>query len=158
MLWGFGRGMWGGGLRRGGRVFRYNTNCICFNLERDSLFLQELYVKACCMELLRLNNLITEKLSILSTEVSLKGTLNLLDINVMSEQVYSSVLNIVYGWNLSNANLVEHNIMAIDLFDDGQKIIAQVSSDNSKTKVQQSLEKIELHRYSGYNRSEEQHV
>lgn len=103
------------------------------------------------MELQLLINRIIEKLSILSTEVKLRGTLNLLDINVLSEQVYSNVLNIVYGWNLSNANLVQHNIKAIDLYDDVHKIIAQVSSDNSTTKVQQSLNKIELPRYSGYH-------
>lgn len=102
------------------------------------------------MELNRLNDIILSRLAFLSSEVKLRGTLNLLDVNVASEQVYSSILNILYGWNLGNANYSEQNSKAIDLVDDDAKLIVQVSSDNSTAKVQQSLDKIDTTKYDGY--------
>lgn len=103
------------------------------------------------MELKRLTNIITSKLTYLSTEIQLNGTLNLLDSNILSEEIFNTILNIVYDWNLENANFAEQNIKAIDLVDTISKIIVQVSSDNSKTKVQKSLDKIDVSKYSGYS-------
>lgn len=103
-----------------------------------------------CMELKRLNGIITSRLSYLSSEIKLNGSINLLDSNVLSEDIFKTILNITYGWNLQNANLTEQNIKAIDLVDSTAKIFVQVSSDNSKTKVQSSLDKIELPKYNGY--------
>lgn len=102
------------------------------------------------MELKRLTGIITSRLSYLSSEVRLNGSINLLDSNVLSEDIFKTILNIVYGLNLHNANLDEQNNKAIDLVDDAAKVIFQVSSDNSKKKVQKSLDKIELPKYSGY--------
>ena len=76
--------------------------------------------------------------------------MNLLDSNVLSEGVFKEILNIIYGLKLQNANLIKQNIKAIDLIDCSSKTIIQVSSDNSKTKVQTSLDKIELPKYDGY--------
>lgn len=103
------------------------------------------------MEQNRYIGIISSKLAYLSTEIKLKSAVNLLDTNILSEDVFKNILNIIYGWNLQNANTVEQNIKAIDLVDDDAKILVQVSSDNSKTKVQSSLSKIELPRYSGYS-------
>lgn len=102
------------------------------------------------MELKRLISVITSRLSYLSSEIRLNGSINLLDSNVLSEDVFKTILNIVYGLNLHNANLVEQNIKAIDLVDDAAKVLVQVSSDNSRAKVQNSLDKIELPQYDGY--------
>ena len=76
--------------------------------------------------------------------------MNLLDSNVLLEDVFKEILNITYGLKLQNANLIKQNIKAIDLIDCSSKTIIQVSSDNSKTKVQTSLDKIELPKYEGY--------
>ena len=76
--------------------------------------------------------------------------MNLLDSNVLLEDVFKEILNITYGLKLQNANLIKQNIKAIDLIDCSSKTIIQVSSDNSKTKVQTSLDKIELPKYDGY--------
>ena len=103
------------------------------------------------MELKRLTSIITSRLSYLSSEVRLNGSINLLDSNVLSEDIFKTILNIVYGLNLHNANLDEQNIKAIDLVDDAAKVFIQVSSDNSKVKVQKSLDKIELPKYNDYN-------
>lgn len=102
------------------------------------------------MELKRLTSIITSRLSYLSSEVRLSGSMNLLDSNVLLEDVFKEILNITYGLELQNANLIKQNIKAIDLIDCSSKTIIQVSSDNSKTKVQTSLDKIELPKYDGY--------
>ena len=102
------------------------------------------------MELKRLTGIITSRLSYLSSEVRLNGSINLHDSNVLSEDVFKEILNIIYGLKLQNANLIKQNIKAIDLIDCSSKTIIQVSSDNSKTKVQSSLDKIELPKYDGY--------
>ena len=102
------------------------------------------------MELKRLTSIITSRLAYLSSEVRLSGSMNLLDSNVLLEDVFKEILNITYGLKLQNANLIKQNIKAIDLIDCSSKTIIQVSSDNSKTKVQSSLDKIELPKYDGY--------
>ena len=76
--------------------------------------------------------------------------MNLHDSNVLLEDVFKEILNITYGLELQNANLIKQNIKAIDLIDCSSKTIIQVSSDNSKAKVQTSLDKIELPKYEGY--------
>lgn len=102
------------------------------------------------MELKRLTSIITSRLAYLSSEVRLSGSMNLLDSNVLLEDVFKEILNITYGLKLQNANLIKQNIKAIDLIDCSSKTIIQVSSDNSKTKVQTSLDMIELPKYDGY--------
>ena len=102
------------------------------------------------MELKRLTGIIISRLSYLSSEVRLSGSMNLHDSNVLSEDVFKEILNITYGLELQNANLIKQNIKAIDLIDCSSKTIIQVSSDNSKKKVQTSLDKIELPKYEGY--------
>lgn len=102
------------------------------------------------MELKRLTGIIISRLSYLSSEVRLSGSMNLLDSNVLLEDVFKEILNITYGLKLQNANLIKQNIKAIDLIDCSSKTIIQVSSDNSKAKVQTSLDKIELPKYEGY--------
>lgn len=102
------------------------------------------------MELKRLTSIITSRLAYLSSEVRLSGSMNLHDSNVLLEDVFKEILNITYGLELQNANLIKQNIKAIDLIDCSSKTIIQVSSDNSKTKVQTSLDKIELPKYEGY--------
>lgn len=102
------------------------------------------------MELKRLTSIITSRLAYLSSEVRLSGSMNLLDSNVLLEDVFKEILNITYGLKLQNANLIKQNIRAIDLIDCSSKTIIQVSSDNSKAKVQTSLDKIEQPKYEGY--------
>ena len=88
------------------------------------------------MELNSYIDIISLRLAILSNEVKLKSAVNLLDSNVLSEDVFKTILNTIYGWDLQNANVAEQNIKAIDLVDNTAKIFVQVSSDNSKAKVQ----------------------
>jgi hypothetical protein len=90
------------------------------------------------------------RLSLLVTNVKIGGKLNLLDLNVLSENFYAYLLNLVYGWELENMNAQQQNVEAIDLIDIKNKIIAQVSSTISKQKVEKSLNKPLLAKYPGY--------
>ncbi len=102
------------------------------------------------MELKRKIDIIFEKLSILSTEITLRGGFNMLDINVISENFFAELLNLIFDYKLTNLNLAEQNAKSIDLIDNDNKLIVQVSSDNSKRKVQTSLSGIDNSKYDGY--------
>lgn len=95
-------------------------------------------------------DIIFEKLAILSTEIKLRGRFNMFDINVVSETFFAELMNIVFGCELKNVNIVEQNAKSIDLIDENGKLIVQVSSDNSKGKVQKSLSGIDTSKYAGY--------
>jgi len=76
------------------------------------------------MELNSYIDIISLRLAILSNEVKLKSAVNLLDSNVLSEDVFKTILNTIYGWDLQNANVAEQNIKAIDLVDNTAKIMS----------------------------------
>jgi len=90
-------------------------------------------------------------LSWLVSSVNLRGKLNLLDLHIHSENFFAQLLNLIYNWKLSNMNKVKQNISGIDLVDDAQKIILQVSAEISKQKIEVSLSKIDVVKYTGYN-------
>jgi len=72
------------------------------------------------------------------------------DINIHCEDFYMRLLNLLYGWNLVNANTIQRNIPAVDLIYTSENIIVQVSSTNTTTKIQSSLDKLDDN-YTGYN-------
>lgn len=59
-------------------------------------------------------------------------------------------LTVLYGWNLRNLNETQQNIEAIDLIDEKNKLIIQVSASNTKSKVALSLKKEILKNYKTY--------
>jgi hypothetical protein len=91
------------------------------------------------------------RLSWLVTSIGQRGKLNILDLNIISENFFAHFLNLLYNWNLSNMNTVIQNETAFDLIDNENKIIVQVSSDSSKRKINSSLSKNNLLQYTGYN-------
>ena len=93
---------------------------------------------------------ILDRLSGLAYNVELRGLLNLLDLHVISEDFYVGLFNLVYGWNLRNANSLLQNAPGIDLVDDSNHILVQVTGSCTKKKIDHSLEKIS-EKYSGYH-------
>ena len=90
-------------------------------------------------------------LSQLVWEVSWRGKINLTDIHIMSEDFYAGFLNIVYDLHLRNANITNQNAEGIDLVDDENNIIIQVSSICKKSKIDHSLQEVGKHsEYKGY--------
>lgn len=95
-------------------------------------------------------NYIEEKLNVLSQRIETRGKLNLLDLHQHSEDFYMHLLNKLFGFELENLNEEQHNVEAIDLVDINKKIILQVSATCTKNKVDSSLSKGILAKYSGY--------
>lgn len=95
-------------------------------------------------------NDIVNRLSGLASCVELRGLLNLLDLHVISEDFYVGLLNLVYGWNLRNANSSQQNAPGIDLVDDSNHILVQVTGSCTKRKIDHSLEEIS-EKYIGYH-------
>lgn len=95
-------------------------------------------------------NDIVNRLSGLASSVELRGLLNLLDLHVISEDFYVGLLNLVYGWNLRNANSLQQNAPGIDLVDDSNHILVQVTGSCTKRKIDHSLEEIS-EKYTGYH-------
>jgi hypothetical protein len=82
---------------------------------------------------------IIEMLTFLKNKVELSNPINLTDINVISENFYRDFLNLVYGYSLSNINLVEQNAAAVDLGDKQQKIAIQVTSTSTLAKTRKTV-------------------
>jgi hypothetical protein len=96
---------------------------------------------------------IEEKLIMLATRITLRGRLNMLNLNIHSENFYSHFLNELYGWTLGNHNETDQNLEAIDLKCDTKMYVVQVSSTNTKQKVESALEKDSISQYhkDGYS-------
>lgn len=95
---------------------------------------------------------IADSLAHLSQQVALHNSINLYDINIISETFYADLLNIIKGWKLSNANSVEKNAPGVDLVDDLNKIAVQVTSDSSSDKIKHTIEEfISKRLYEKYN-------
>ncbi|MBR5717259.1 MAG: SMEK domain-containing protein [Bacteroidales bacterium] len=99
----------------------------------------------------RLFNYIEEHLFVLAHRVETRGKLNILDLHLHSENFYRDFLNLLYGWKLENLNRVNQNVEAIDLIDKTNKIIIQVSSTNTKQKVESALQKESMANYIGWS-------
>lgn len=98
-------------------------------------------------------NHIEERLLTLCSIIKQRGKINILDYNLHSENFYRDLFNKLYNWELENLNSEIHNVEAIDLIDQLNHIIVQVSSTNTSTKINNSLKKPILldPEYNGYN-------
>lgn len=94
-------------------------------------------------------NFIEDKLSFLAFRIERRGGLNILDLNIHSENFYLHFLNLLFGWELQNLNVVKKNAAGIDLVDVTNKIIVQVSATATKQKIESALAK-DISSYKGY--------
>jgi hypothetical protein len=95
-------------------------------------------------------NAIEQRLSWLVTRIELRGGLNILDLNIHSENFYPQLLKLIFGWDLVNLNTTVQNAPAIDLIDRKNRLIAQVSSTGTRRKINSTLGK-DLSGYAGYS-------
>ena len=93
---------------------------------------------------------IEKNLNYLAFRILQLGKINLLDLNLHSETFFADLLNVVYGFTLRNLNAKLQNAEGVDLVDEKNKIIVQVSSICTKQKIEASLEKDFLVRFKGY--------
>lgn len=65
--------------------------------------------------------------------------LNLQDGNVLSEQTVANIFNIVFDYELVNANVEQNNFPCLDLVDRKNRIAFQVSASSSRAKITKTL-------------------
>lgn len=82
---------------------------------------------------------ILDGLAFLQTKVRIFSRLNLLDVNVHSENFYRDFLNIVLDYNLENINFSDPNSASIDLGDPKAKIAIQVTSTSALKKTKDTV-------------------
>lgn len=106
------------------------------------------------MSLIRTKNVedFSSILSTLNTEFSIAGKLNLQSQNVLAEDFYKRILNALFGWCLNNANEATRNAEAVDLIDEENKHVIQVTVTNSTEKINRSLnhESIGVYKDEGF--------
>jgi len=95
-------------------------------------------------------NYIDEKLHVLAQRITTGGKLNILSLHMHSENFYLHFFNLLFGYKLENLNTFLQNVEAIDLIDNTNKIVIQVSATNTKQKVETTLEKEIIKTYSAY--------
>lgn len=96
--------------------------------------------------------IIADGLATLSQKVIYRNSINLYDINIISEDFYKKLLNLIFEWELINLNIEKKNTAAIDLADKHKKIAIQVTSTNNRDKIQYTIDKfIEKGLYHEYN-------
>jgi hypothetical protein len=78
-----------------------------------------------------------------------RGKLNILDLNIHSENFYAHFLNLVFKLELKNLNTIKHNAEAVDLVDQKNEIFLQVSATATKQKIDSTLSK-DLRKYKDY--------
>ena len=93
---------------------------------------------------------IEEKLNLLATRINARGKLNILNLNIQAETFYAYFIYELYGWKLNNENASKQNIEAIDLIDDTNKIVIQVSATSTKEKIESALKKDIIKQYATY--------
>ena len=93
-------------------------------------------------------NYISEKLMVLIYRIKVSSKLNLLDLNIHSENFFADLCNIIFKYKLVNMNDIVQNVEAIDLIDDINKLIVQVTSTCSTPKIENTLKKQILKPYS----------
>ena len=89
---------------------------------------------------MNVNNEILRYLMILKDQVSMLNSASLYDINKECENIFCEILNVLFGWNLVNANSILNDYPCIDLFDEENRICVQVTSSNTRKKINDTLE------------------
>ncbi|KQO18049.1 ABC-three component system protein [Paenibacillus sp. Leaf72] len=90
---------------------------------------------------------VTEKIEVLSYRIKSNGKLNILNLNIHAEFFYRDFCRSMFDMQLENANILDQNAEAIDLIDQVNKTIIQVSSTDTKAKINTTLSKDILKEY-----------
>lgn len=82
-------------------------------------------------------------ISFLDAYIRLCNKTRLMDINILSEAFMCELLNILYGYELSNVNEIDNLTAGYDLFSDSQKILIQVTSECRPEKITSCIETLQ---------------
>ncbi|MGO5249749.1 SMEK domain-containing protein [Atopobiaceae bacterium LCP21S3_F11] len=84
----------------------------------------------------------------LSQELQQHANINLQSALVHAEEAFKRILLSVYGYKLSNANEAEHNSPGVDLIDDENKLVFQVTISATREKVENTLSRKAIKGYA----------
>lgn len=73
------------------------------------------------------------------SSVRMSNQLNFTDINIVAEDFFKTLFNILYNYDLENANAFRQNETAIDLFYNTERIAYQITSQNKPAKILKSV-------------------
>lgn len=88
-------------------------------------------------------NDIIRGLTLLKYDIEHRQAINNYSLNMHSENLYRDMLNIIYGYELENANATNKNAEYIDLTDEKNKFFIQVTSTKTKSKIDKTLKILE---------------
>lgn len=81
--------------------------------------------------------------SVWSSDLKQSSQVNRLSDNISSENIAAGLLNLIYGYNLRNANEIHPNHKAVDLVDtdaeDGGGVAVQISTSNTRQKALKTI-------------------
>ena len=83
---------------------------------------------------------IKNNLSSYVTAIKIDNKVGYQDANRDAEDVFCFILNVIFDYELINLNKIENNFPGIDLGDVKKRISVQVTSDNSRSKISDTLE------------------
>ncbi len=84
-------------------------------------------------------SIITKRITYLQKEVENFNSLNLTDINIVAENFYRELLNLI-GFTFNNTNFTKNNYAHIDLIDTINKQAIQVTSQNDNVKIKEAID------------------
>ncbi len=71
--------------------------------------------------------------------VKIANKLNFTDVNIVAEDFFKVLFNLLYEYDLRNANAIRQNESAIDLFYNTERIAYQITSQNKATKLTKTV-------------------
>lgn len=84
---------------------------------------------------------ITNYLGQVDSTIKIRNAIDLYDLNIIAESFFCELLNQVYGYCLLNKNTIVKHAPAIDLEDSINGVFVQVTSNNTRDKINKTLEK-----------------
>jgi hypothetical protein len=85
---------------------------------------------------------IVDDLATLKYQIDLRNKLGQYDLSKFCEDFFKEALNIIYGYSLVNLNKTRSNFPGLDLGDETKGIAFQVTSQNTKTKIEDTYKAI----------------
>ncbi len=82
---------------------------------------------------------LSTRLEIIKGKLKLENSVNDLSYNIYLEGTYINILNEVYGYQLVNANMIQHNFPAVDAIDEKNGIYVQITSTCTKEKIEKTI-------------------
>jgi len=85
---------------------------------------------------------LSSNLAILSNKLVIDNSNNDFSLNIQLETTFFKILNVVYGYNLENANLLKANSPGVDGIDEDNKLLVQVTSTFSNQKIEHTIDQV----------------